>query len=212
MQFKRDPNKLNVYIEGRKRRALVGALSFVQDKQLYRFEYDEKYFRSKRAIPLGPELNLAQKVHLSNKGRLFPSLADRIPDRSNPAYADYCASQDISVDERNPIILLGTIGRRGPSSFVFESVFISEDDVLYKFKKFRQELDLSIYDFAQAFDISEGSLLRYELGKTKDKNLIQLINIFLDFKDVSLWQLKMTGGRLHEEKRARLIQYFEKKS
>ncbi len=210
MQLKRDPNKLNVYLEGRKRRAFVGALTFVPAEQLYRFEYDEKYFRSKRAIPLGPELNLAQKVHLSNKERLFPSLADRIPDRSNPAYAEYCASQGISVDERNPIILLGTIGRRGPSSFVFESVFISEDDILRELKTFRQELDLSINDLAQAFDVSRESIIRFESGKTKDKNLIKLLNIFLNYRDVSLWQLKMTGGRLHEEKLSRLIQYFEK--
>ena len=140
--------------EGRKRRAFVGVLTFVPAENLYRFEYDEKYFRSKGAIPLGPELNLAQKAHLSNPAALFPSLTDRIPDRANPAYADYCASQGISVDEQNPIILLGTIGRRGPSSFVFESVFISADEVLGKFKNFRQELDLSIYDLAQAFDIS----------------------------------------------------------
>ena len=48
---------------------------------------------------------------------------DRIPSKENPAYPDYCKSQGISVNETNPIILLIAIGKRGPSTFIFEPVF-----------------------------------------------------------------------------------------
>src|SRR2546428_10963427 len=110
---------MDVYTEGRKRRLYVGDLSYSVEGDKYRFEYDESYLHSPSAIQLGPDLALDKKIHVSEPGKLFLSFADRLPDPSNPAYQEYCVSQGISVDEKNPIILLGTIGRRGPSTFVF---------------------------------------------------------------------------------------------
>src|SRR5271155_5807356 len=114
MQYKRNPNKLEVFSEGRKRRVYVGRLSYDSEKEVFEFRYDPKYAKLKTAIPLGPELDLFKKVQ-SSKKKVFPSFADRIPSKSNPAYEEYCRSQGISPSERNPIILLSTIGRRGPS-------------------------------------------------------------------------------------------------
>ena len=124
MPLHKDSTALEVYLEGRKRRVYVGALTFHKDRDQYHFVYDSKYLKSKKAIPIGPDLSLFKKNLWSEKGKTFPSFADRIPSKSNPAYAEYCRSQGISVNEENIIILLGTIGRRGPSSFIFEPVLI----------------------------------------------------------------------------------------
>ncbi|MCB1107049.1 MAG: hypothetical protein KDK76_03020, partial [Chlamydiia bacterium] len=51
---------------------------------------------------------------------LFVPFLERIPSKNNPSYPEYCQSVGISVDEENVFVLLSTIGRRGPSSFIFE--------------------------------------------------------------------------------------------
>src|SRR6202022_1252354 len=89
----------------------------------YELTYNKKYAHSKNAIPIGPDLHLFKLHHQSKKGKLFSSFIDRIPEKSNPAYKDYCKAEGISSTEKNPIILLGTIGKRGPSSFIFEPVY-----------------------------------------------------------------------------------------
>src|SRR5579872_66873 len=123
--IKPDEYRLKIFHEGRKRRILVGELIYDKKKDRYELIYDKNYADSKKAIPIGPDLNLFKLHHQSKKGELFPSFMDRIPDKSNPAYNDYCKAQGVSPAEKNPIILLGAIGKRGPSSFVFEPVYSS---------------------------------------------------------------------------------------
>src|SRR3989338_3574106 len=115
LTLKPDPYRLSIFHEGRKRRVFVGELIYDKSKDRYDLIYDKNYARSESAISLGPGLALIKLKHHSTKGKLFPALADRIPDKNNPAYKDYCKAQGISVSEKNPIILLGTIGKRGPS-------------------------------------------------------------------------------------------------
>ena len=138
---------------------------------------------------------------------MFPIFLDRIPDKLNPAYADYCSSQNISPDEKNIMVLLGTIGRRGPSSFVFEPVYSSDfsaDDIT----KFRKQLSISQHDFALAFDISQATLQRIESDKSIDLNTLKRIEMLLTFPDVALWQLKQTGDRVHKNALTKLRKYF----
>jgi hypothetical protein len=152
---------------------------------------------SKTAIPIGKELDLFKKVH-SSKGKLFASFADRIPSKENPAYDDYCKSQGISPDEQNPIILLVSIGKRGPSTFIFEPIF-SNPFSYENVKQFRELHDISIHDFALAFDINPPTLQRLESGVKTDLGTIRRIQIYLEFPKVGLWQLKMNAGKLHYE-------------
>ena len=212
MSFKKNQSKLDVYSEGRKRRLYVGCLTYTLEDDRYTFEYDESYLHLPSAIQLGPDLALDKRIHVSEPGKLFPSFADRLPDPSNPAYQEYCASQGISPQETNPIILLGTIGRRGPSTFVFESVHEPDQDVIEQLRHFRQDLDLSFADFADAFDINVLSLKRIEARKSTDRNILQLIRIYLNHPKVSLEQLRKTGGRLHQEVHARLFRHFTDQS
>ena len=202
-------NKLQVFHEGRKRRIFVGELIYIETKDQYEFTYDIKYIGSKSAIPLGADLSIFQIHHKSKKGKLFSSFIDRIPLKSNPAYKDYCEYQGISPDEKNLIILLGFIGRRGPSSFVFEPVY--EDRFsLVKIRALRKQLKITQYDLAEAFDIAEVTLNKIENGKSHDRNILKLMQIFFEFPEVALWQLKQAGRKIHGDALIKLIQYFEK--
>ncbi|HHF7367941.1 TPA: helix-turn-helix transcriptional regulator [Legionella bozemanae] len=205
--LKLSQDKLNIFHEGRKRRVFVGELIYNKDKEIYELIYDENYAYSDTAIPLGPELDLFKLHHSSEKGKLFKSLLDRIPSKENPAYKDYCASQGISPDEQNPIILLGSIGKRGPSSFIFEPVY-SSSFTKRDIKKLRNEIGITQHDLANVLDISIATLARIETGTSHDTNTIKRIEIFFNFPDVALWQLKQTGGRLHSEVLTKLLNYF----
>lgn len=199
--------KLNIFHEGRKRRIFVGELVYSKEQGIYELIYNKSYAYSDTAIPLGPELDLFKLHHRSEKGKLFKSLLDRIPSKENPAYKDYCLSQNVSPDEKNPIILLGSIGKRGPSSFIFEPVYYSsfaKEDI----KKFRDEIGLTQHDLAKILGISIATLARIETGISHDTNTIKRIEIFFKFPAVALWELKQTGGWLHSEILAILYSHF----
>jgi len=207
-QIKPDKNRLQIFHEGRKRRSFVGELTYNDAIKRYELVYDKKYARSKNAIPIGAELSLFKLHHKSEKNKLFSSLEDRIPDKSNPAYKDYCKSQGISPSEKNPIILLGTIGKRGPSSFIFESVYHIHFDP-NEITKLREQLDISQHDLAQAFEIKKSTLQRIESGVSQEFNTLKRIQILLRFPEVALWQLKQSGGKIHSQVLNKLIKYFE---
>jgi DNA-binding XRE family transcriptional regulator len=201
-------DEINIFHEGRKRRVFVGKLKYIRKSNQYELLYDKDYAYSEKAIPLGHELSLLKLHHISETGILFPSFEDRIPSKDNPAYKDYCKSQGISVDENNPIILLGSIGKRGPSSFIFESVYSSEFNAK-DIKKIRQEIGITQHDLAKALNINRATLARLETGKSNDFNTLKRIEIFFKFPDVALWQLKQTAGWLHNEVLANLFHYFK---
>jgi len=205
-----DKNRLLIFHEGRKRRLLVGELSYVPEKDRYELFYDEKYVYSKTAISLGPHLDLFKLHHISEKGVLFPFFMDRIPVRENPAYEDYCISQGISVDEKNKIVLLGSIGKRGPSTFVFEKVYKSNFNI-QNIILLRKELQITAHDFSEAFDINKLTLEKLESGKSSDPQTLKRLQTYLEFPEVALWQLQQTGGRVHYLALRKLIHYFQNK-
>lgn len=202
-----DKSRLNVYSESRKRRTLAGSLSWDKKKNQFEFKYDAKYAKSKTAIPIGKELDLFKKVHVS-KGKLFPSFADRIPSKENPAYEDYCISQGISVAEENPIVLLISIGKRGPSTFIFEPIYQNSFSFI-DVKNFRESLEVSIHEFAAAFDFNPPTLQRLESGKKSDLSTIRRAQIYLEFPKVAMWQIEMNSGKIHFETFQKLWKYFE---
>lgn len=210
-RVKLDHDHLLIFHEGRKRRVFVAELIYNKKADRYELFYDKKYVRSKRAIPIGPELDIFTIHHVSEKGELFSSFIDRIPLKTNPAYKDYCKSQGISSSEENNIILLGFIGKRGPSSFVFEPVYKNDFSIL-DLIKFRTKLGITQHDFAEAFDIKELTLQKLEAGKSKDENTLKRLQVYLEFPEVALWQLKKTGGRVHSNALLKLKQYFKSKT
>ena len=205
--LKPDPDRLAIFHEGRKRRIFVGEIIYDKEKDRYDLIYDKKYARSDSAIPISPNLDLFSLRHHSAKGKLFPALKDRIPDKNNPAYKDYCKTQGISEMENNPLILLGTIGKRGPSSFIFELIY-RDEFTTNSLIELREKLQITQHDLAEAFDISKVTLQRVESGESHDINTLKLIQIMFKFPEVALWQLKQTGGRVHKDVREKLEKYF----
>lgn len=206
-KIKLDENRLHIFHEGRKRRTFVGELIYNAKSDRYELIYNKNYSLSKSAIPISPDLSLFKLHHLSKKGELFPAFIDRIPVKSNPAYKDYCKAQGISPNETNQIILLGSIGKRGPSSFIFEPVYRDEFNAS-KITELRKTLQITQHDLAEALDVSKVTLQRIESGASRDINTLKHMQILFEFPEVALWQLKQTGGRVHKDVLSKLINYF----
>lgn len=186
---------VEVFLEKRKTRLRVGILKRENTKLVFR--YDEKYFKSKNIIPLGPEFPLTQREFSSEK--LFPSLEDRIPSLQNPAYPEYCLAMGIDPKERDPIILLSTIGRKGPSSFIFYPIFerkVTAENVI----KFRESLGLTTREFSAIFEFSQSSLNALERNRILGNEILKRLEIILNFPDVAFYFLLINGGHLTYKK------------
>lgn len=174
---------------------LVGVLTASEHE--FHFEYEMDYLRSPRAIPLGPEMPLTRQTYQSKQ--LFRPFADRIPSRENPAYPEYCKSAGISTDEENPLILLSTIATRGPSSFLFKPIY-HESFTRSDLKCFRNNLGLSVREFAVCFDFSPPGITRVETGKTDGREILKRAEIYALYPDVALDQLRRRAAHLHRKK------------
>lgn len=205
----KDPHRLEVYSETQRARVFVGHLWFAPDTELYTFEYDRKYLKGS-AIPLGPDLPLRKRTHQSKKGRLFPSLEDRIPSRENPAYEEYCRAQGINPKEKNEIILLGTIGKRGPSTFIFEPVY-KEQPIGPVLVAFRRQLGLTVRELSALFDLNYPTISRLETGKSKDRNTANLARVYITVPEAGFWCVKRNQRRVRSDVARRLLKYFKEK-
>lgn len=185
---------VDIFLEKRKTRVRVGDLTRINND--YIFVYDDHYFKSKNSIPLGPKFPLTQKKFISNK--LFPSLKDRIPQKENPAYEEYCLTMGISPDEIDELILLSTIGRKGPSSFIFYPIYERKIDA-EKIIAFRKNLDLTTREFAKVFEISQTSLNALERKRIIGHEILKRLEIILNYPNVALDFLLINGGVLIDE-------------
>lgn len=184
--------KVDVYAEYGKSRIYVGRLS--KKDEGFEFIYDDKYLENMKAVPLGYELPLTQRAFFSKE--LFGSFKDRIPSKKNPAYVEYCDKFGISPKEKDPLKLLVTIGRKGPSSFIFEAVLeneFSSDNVA----AFRKELGLSTRDFALLFDVSYSTLNKIENNRVSGRDILKRLEIYVMFKDVALFEIKKNRAKVH---------------
>lgn len=192
-------NKINVFSQTKTKRDLVGTLW--KEKNSYHFQYNNDYARQKKAIPLGPEFEL-WKEKFSSK-TLFASLLDRIPSKENPAYADYCGQWGVDPDEKDLFILLTTIGRRGPSTFIFEADIGSAYNA-ESVKKFRENLCLTQHEFSALLGLAYVTLNRLEQGKSKNETLLLYIQTVENAPTALRWLLKLRGQYLHDNTVARL--------
>lgn len=174
---------------------LVGVLSTKEDG--FHFEYEKEYLRSPKAIPLGPEMPLTRRIYQSEQ--LFRPFSDRIPSRENPAFPEYCSSAGISADEDDPLILLSTIASRGPSSFLFKPIY-RESFTGSDLKRFRNNLRLSVREFAMCFDFSQAGITRVETGKTDGRDILKRTEIYAFYQDIALDQLRRRAACIHQKK------------
>lgn len=209
MRYKKNPTRLEVYMETRKRRMLAGILEHDIKNKRFIFTYEYDYLHSKSAFSIGPEFPITRQQFISENDTLFPTFEDRIPDKQNPAYNDYCYSQGIKPDESNSIILLGSIGHRGPSCFIYEAIYEPQESTPEQLKSFREKLELTQWDFAMLFDFSQVTIQKVEAGKTKDKNILRLIDVFITNPTAALEQMRITGKKTHRDVRDRVYKYFK---
>lgn len=186
---------VDIFLERRKTRLYVGQLKKEADD--YVFVYDDHYLHSRNIIPLGPEFPLTKKEFRSKK--LFPSLEDRIPSKLNPAYSEYCHLLGIDPKETNPLILLSTIGKRGPSSFVF-APFYNRSFTVQDVLDFRNFLGFTTREFAEIFEIPQASFNALERKRSSGKDLLKRLEIIVRFPAVALYFLLVNGGILPSEK------------
>ena len=201
---------IDVYLERRKSREYVGRLTKTKSEGKFTFEfsYEQRYILKSNAIPLGPEFPLTQEKFSSR--RLFPSFEDRIPSKKNPAYPEYCRLFGLSPEENDPFLLLSTIGRRGPSSFVFEPVSNAINTKI-NIGGFRKELGLTLREFAAAFDTSPATLQKLELGRAGGNEVLKRLQIYIKFPDVALWELKKNRAQIHDNKYQQALKRLESK-
>ncbi len=202
----KDPNRLEVYSETRRSRIFVGLLSFDSNTEIYTFEYDRSYLKHK-AVPIGPDVPLRKRTHQSKKNKIFASFDDRIPSRENPAFGEYCESVGIDPNEQSKVVLLGTIGKRGPSTFIFEPLYLEEPiDVMLV--NFRKQLDLTLREFSLIFDLNYPTVSKIETRKSHDRNTANLVRIYMTIPQAALWRVELNSRKVHSQLAQRLIEFF----
>lgn len=192
---------VDVYLQKRKSREYVGQLT--RKNSTFIFTYNDAYIYKETAIPLGPDLPLSSKKHTSKV--LFPSFEDRIPSKHNPAYREYCKMVGISPTEKDELVLVSTIGQKGPSSFIFTPVFEKEftrEDI----KQFRKNLQLTVREFSDIFDFSPSTIHRIERNTTTGKDALKRLEIYYLFPQIALYEIRKNGFKINDDKR----QYVEK--
>ena len=140
---------------------------------------------------------LTRRIYRSKQ--LFRPFADRIPSRENPAFSEYCRSVGISTDEKDPLILLSTIASRGPSSFLFKPIY-RESFTRSDLKSFRNNLGLSVREFALCFDFSQPGITRVETAKTDGREILKRVEIYVLYPEVALDQLRRRAANVHQKK------------
>jgi HipA-like protein len=191
---------VKIYLERYSRRVPVGELKHEDGK--YIFTYYETYLKYQKAIPLGVEFPLTKQYFESET--IFESFWDRIPSKGNPAYSEYCKQFNISPEENNILVLLVTIGRKGPSSFIFEPIW-NDSFTGKELKLFRNKLNLSTREFAAAFGISQATIVRIENNKASGSEVLKLLEIFSKFPDSAIYYAKKYGSGLHSMVKEDLI-------
>lgn len=192
---------VSVYLQRKKSREHVGELS--QRDFQFIFTYDNIYIYKNNAIALGPDLPLRSQEFIANS--LWESFLDRLPSKKNPAYPEYCQMVGINPSEKNLLVLLSTLGHKGPSSFIFVPVYqetFNKETVI----DFRKKLNLSVREFGDLFDFSPATIHRIETNKTSGKDAMKRLEIYYYVPEAVLYELKKNGFKISDEKR----EYVEK--
>ncbi|HVE45048.1 MAG TPA: HipA N-terminal domain-containing protein [Gammaproteobacteria bacterium] len=186
---------VDVYLRKRKTREYVGQL--IRDNLQYIFTYNDLYLYKARSIALGPDLPLTKKRFVSTS--LFPSFVDRIPSNKNPAYKEYCKMVGIEETEKDLLVLVATLGQKGPSSFIFSpapALTITHEDIV----NFRKNLSLTIREFGEIFDVSPATISGIEKKSISGKEAMKRLEIYYHFPDVALYEARKNRFKINEEK------------
>jgi len=197
---------VDVYLKKRKTREYVGHLS--RDNTHFIFTYDNLYLYKNRSIPLGPDLPLTKKKFISTT--LFSTFLDRIPSNKNPAYKEYCKMVGIDPAEKDPLILVATLGQKGPSSFIFSpstELTITYENII----NFRKILNLTIREFGELFDFSPATISGIEKKSISGKEAMKRLEIYYYFPQVALYEAHKNRFKINEEKMQHVEAFLQAK-
>ena len=197
------PLLVNAFTQSKTKRTLVGKLW--QDADRYCFEYDRAYLNKKTSIPIGPEMPLQRQILKSPI--FFASLQDRIPSVLNPEYPNYCKQWNIDPKEGDPLILISTIGQRGPSSFIFRKVQQLAFDGP-QLKAFRKALGLTLSDLADFLGIQAPTIVNAENGNNRSFWLLKYCSLLNTVPAALEQALHERGQFLHDDKIAEIKKYI----
>ncbi|MBI5762035.1 MAG: DNA-binding protein [Planctomycetes bacterium] len=82
------------------------------DGTVYRFQYTSGAERARREYGFVPLQSFPALEEAYESSDLFPLFSNRLPNSNRPDYSDYVQWLGVTVDERDPIILLGRSGGR----------------------------------------------------------------------------------------------------
>ncbi|OPX32418.1 MAG: hypothetical protein B1H09_00445 [Gemmatimonadaceae bacterium 4484_173] len=200
---------LAVFAEGKRTRKLAGILRRVMNQsgvEGFQFTYEDDFLEWSKAVAVGPEMPLTERSFFSPL--LFPSFRDRIPSKENPAYSEYCAATGIEVEEKDPLVLLATIGKRGPSCFVFEPLiqdsFKAGDAIA-----FRKSLELSLREFGRLFDFAPYTIQKIEAGKASGRDVLKRMEIYAKFPEVAWFEMNRNRAFIHTRLWKRLSSLYK---
>ena len=182
--------EIKVLCEFEKRRFVVGTLKF--EKGCYEFAYELSWLSYKNTLPIGPDLALQSKTYRSRK--LFESFELRLPPRNSENYQRYCEERGISTTETNKLILLGTVGHMGPSSFVFE-LDKSKENQAEVLKYFTKLIKIYSYEIiATAFGVNKTGLYKIITAKVLPQNSViyNILEICYFNRTSAVWKIKQT--------------------
>ena len=118
----------------------------------------------------------------------------------HPAYPEYCAAENIEVNEQDPFVLLTTIRKSGPSSFIFER---KKQKPLgaKELKVFRQELGLTTREFAIGFTVGAKTLICIENGRLSGRDAMKRLELYIRFPEIALFEFRKNCAAIHRDKR-----------
>lgn len=192
--------EIYIFSQIKEKRIFVGRLW--RKSGFFYFEYSPEYKKAKTALALGPEFPIWKSEFKSKT--LFASLQDRIPSRQNPAYKDYCKEWGIDENETDELVLLTTIGKRGPSTFIFEPT-LNKSYTGNDLRKFRSRLGLSQSEFELLFEVAHATLVRLENATSQNPFYLRYFEVFDKIPEALKLLIQERGIYLHDEKKERIL-------
>jgi HipA-like protein len=182
--------EIRVLCQFEKKRLLVGTLR--REHGTYLFAYNKSWLEYRANLPIGPDLPLHTKEYRSSK--LFAAFERRIPPQDSENYEHYCKQRGISVNETDQMVLLGTIGHMGASSFVFEidQRKEREEQVLNAIKELVGALSYDIV--AAGFGVNKTGLYKLLGGQVKPEKsgIYDLLELCMFNRQAAVWKIKQS--------------------
>ncbi len=182
--------EIKVLCQFPRKRLSVGILKY--DDSEFTFAYDLAWLNYKYNLPLGPDLPLHTKEYRS--ATLFQSFARRIPPRNSENYARYAKDCGISINEKDPMILLGTVAHMGASSFVFELDYSQErqEYVLVNIQRLVDSLSFEIV--AAGFGVNKTGLFKLlkKAVQPENSNIYDLLEVCFFNRQAGVWKIKQS--------------------